>query len=540
MGLNKTIIIIIYTFILLISSRVLAHGEHQGEMAALDSLSDSFMVDSDHIEEKSDEINKKIKLLLGRLSNIQRHSSKNPRSYRFINGDTLTETQKNAAADILLETMSLSLDFAEQAASCTNCNDKLPDTYSKIIKTQISEFRRLMSSFNGTSFEKFESILNYIMIRYQIKRNDVLGFIGYFLRSVGVKVGGDLAEIYGERGSVALTMVFLTWIPYTFVSEIVEHSLIGPFAVFCMTSQFLYFGVIKSVFDIFTNAKNTFVYGLFSRYSEVTASNIARLLYFQFKTKYLFAKAITADGKNILSRSKLKKALHMDWLSRGSNILYGFANFFLKKSYQLGFTKKYNPYELYKIRIDAFMYMALGTHAWADLAVLDSTRGESFTKLDTVFMEPSNSLETTLRKLVDERRTFEVYIIFREMHLILDILRKQLANNLRALKETGEVSFSEYASLKAELGKMYSIIQKIKFSNMMISSQRLITGQDLTRVLDGYSDSVIMLKKFYQVVSNIPENRDEVKTVLQRFHRDRKFVYQYHFGLKTACEKYFY
>ena len=74
----------------------------------------------------------------------------------------------------------------------------------------------------------------------------------------------------------------------------------------------------------------------------------------------------------------------------------------------------------------------------------------------------------------------------------------------------------------------------------MISSQRLITGQDLTRVLDGYSDSVIMLKKFYQVVSNIPENRDEVKTVLQRFHRDRKFVYQYHFGLKTACEKYFY
>ncbi len=532
--------ILICILSLLFSQILLAHNDRQNELAAADSLSDNFVVDADHIVEQSSEINRKIQLLLNRLSNIRAHSSKNIRPHRFINGDTLTEVQKNAAADILLETMSLSLDFAEQAASCNQCEDKLPERYSQVAKQQIAEMRRLMGSFNGSSFEKFESIVNYMMIRYQLKRNDVLGAIGHFLKGVGVKVGGDLAEIFGERGSIALTMVFLTWIPYTFVSEIVEHSLIGPFAVFCMTSQFLYFGIIKSVFDLFTNTKNVLVYSVFSRYSDVTISSLARLLFFQFKTQFLFKRAVTADGRFVLSRSKLKKSLHMDWISRSSNILMGFANFFIKKTYQLGLSKKYNPYELHKIRIDAFIYMVLGTHTWADLAILDSTKGGSFTSLDTIFLESSHSLEKTLKDLVDQGKTFEVYMVFREMHLILDILRKQLANNLRALKETGIVSFTEYAQLKAELGRMYSAIQKIKFSNMMISSQRLITGLDLTRVLNGYSDSVSVLNQFYQMISKLPESAQDIPENLNKFRSDRRFMYELHFGLRTSCEKYFY
>lgn len=510
---------------------------HEDESSA-DSIADSFVISQKGLDKANVETNRRIRLLISRLKKLNEVAPSVDRNYGFFVNGELTTPQKNAAADILIEALKISLDHAEQSVSCQACDPQLPLRYSQVIKLKIHEIRNVLQTAQGGSFERFETVVNYMIIKFQINREEFFKNMAQFFKGVGIKVGGDLAEIYGERGSVALAVVFLTWIPYTFVSEAIEHSIIGPLAVFCMTSQFLYFAAMKSLFDTLANMKNVVMYRMSSKSAIEMMGDISKLLSFELKLRYSFGSAISQEFPKTFSRSKLKRALHIDGLSRLTNIFTGFRNFFVRQLYKLGLTSQYREADLYQIRIDSFLYGILKTHNWADIANIESNHNMDIDLSQN--REEARHLETQLNTLIQEGRRFEAYIVLKEMYLLLDILRKQMATSLRIMKQNNSVSMGDYNTLKISLGVIYNRAQKLKFAAYVDSVSKGATAQDVRRIFESYLGLVEILK-FHYVESSKMSQGEALDLI--KFSADiktqSKSLYKKGFGFLGSCERYF-
>lgn len=544
--MKKSIQILLYTpivWVLVLAPNTLwahSHSEHssKGPLPA-QTFAEGFVVESENLELHSAEIEKRIEGLLLKVEKIYEKHGVRDRPYKLITPDQLLPAHRNAAADILLETLEISLDYVQEGLSCVGCHEEEVLPFVEQQKNKIQEMKQTLQEVYGTElspFEKLEAALQIFSIKYQIKKNELLGHLGHFLKSAGIKVSGDLAEIYGERGSLALTLVFLTWIPYTVVSEAVEHSIIGPFAVFCMTSQILYFSILKSVFNFFTNSKNFLAYKFFSKKSDVLLSDVLNLWFFKNKLRHKFVLALDSNYQNVASRRNLKKRLHVDFLSRIQNIFWGFSNSLAQRLHTMGLKRNLNSYDLHKIRADSFLYQILKTPSWIDLMSLEMENREDRELVSE--SESLENLETLLMRLWKNDQRTEAYLIFQEMFLVLDVLRGQLSGALRVHKEMDALSLRRFLSYKMELGRIFSLVQKIKF----VTSLELLKGSQeevsVSRVLDSYQDIVILLNSFF---SNL---RKEVH--LKPLHRAEfsqpqvfKAISQESFGLITRCESFF-